>query len=179
MIGTFSNNTEVKKELNYQNGFVIEATEEEVIRLKNTGAKVYENRRYSYQMGGKSLVSAILALTLVILIRTQILSLVTLPMTFRGELSAFKRPKLSWWLIRQTYLFVFSTLGSTPITKISLPISSEENLSSRGTPAMRMTRGHGTHVASTVAASINDKGIIGVSNIIPVEELISNKEELS
>jgi len=163
MIGTFSNNTEVKKELNYQNGFVIEATEEEVIRLKNTGAKVYENRRYSYQMGGKEPCVCDPCLD----IGNPDPNPDPVPGNFTDDIPwGTERVQAAEALMvadpSDVLVCILDTGIDTDHEDLTTNLVGGKSFI-QGNASYEDDEGHGTHVASTVAASINDKGIIGVS----------------
>lgn len=163
MIQSFSANTEVKKMLEYQPGFVIEATEEDANKLKNEGMKVYENRRYSYKMGGKEPCICDPCLD----IGDPDPTPAPVPDDFTDAVPwGTKRVQAAEALLEADPSDILVCVLDTGIDTdhedlVQNTVGGRSFI--QGNASYEDDEGHGTHVASTVAAGINNKGIIGVS----------------
>lgn len=163
MIGTFSADTKVEKALEYSDGYVIKATDEDVKKLRNQGVKVYENRRYSYQMGGKEPCICDPCLD----IGDPDPSPAPVPDDFTDDIPwGTKRVQAAEALLQadpsDVLVCVLDTGIDTDHEDLTGNLVGGKSFIS-GNASYEDDEGHGTHVASTVAAAINDKGIIGVS----------------
>jgi subtilisin family serine protease len=159
MIQAFGEGVQVKKQLEYDNGYVIKATKEKAEELKAKGLKVYQDRQYSIEMGGKPCECEPCP--------KPTPDPVPVPDQFSDD--------VPWGTQRIKTLEAWKhSKGDNIIVCVAdtgVDVQHEDLIDAiaggrsfvDGNASYQDDEGHGTHVASTIAARINQKGIVGVS----------------